>query len=156
MLSDFLRSEDLCFTIQHEIAPRINITDFEVMHSEGGRPLTGKRQSRLRLRLGDRALGRRRLDQKRSDAATSTPLILSAMYANSAAWSCYTRHFNFLVLAPRTRGKHLPRDYWTDSNIILKTSQFEAFRSSKLKTHSSFKTLTQVFAQNFQDDGSDP
>ena len=39
MLSDFLRSEDLCFTLQHEFAPRINITDFEVMYSDGGRPL---------------------------------------------------------------------------------------------------------------------
>ena len=33
MLADLLRPEDLCFTIQEEIAPKINLDDFEDMYS---------------------------------------------------------------------------------------------------------------------------
>lgn len=38
MLDGFLRKEDLCFTLMNEIAPRINVKDFEGMYKEGGRP----------------------------------------------------------------------------------------------------------------------
>ena len=37
-MDDFLKSDDICFTIQKEIAPLIDITDFEEMYREGGRP----------------------------------------------------------------------------------------------------------------------
>ena len=40
MLSDFLRPEDLCSTIQNEIAPHISLTDLEDMYKEGARPPT--------------------------------------------------------------------------------------------------------------------
>jgi transposase len=38
MLRDFLRPNDLCFTLQMEIIPRIKLADFESMYSEKGRP----------------------------------------------------------------------------------------------------------------------
>ena len=38
MLSDFLRPDDLCFTLQKEIIPKIKLADFESMYSEKGRP----------------------------------------------------------------------------------------------------------------------
>ncbi len=38
MLADFLRPGDICFTIQEEIAPKINLDDFEDMYKDGGRP----------------------------------------------------------------------------------------------------------------------
>ncbi|MCX6128417.1 MAG: transposase [Proteobacteria bacterium] len=38
MLSDFLRPDDLCFTLQKEIIPKIKLVDFESMYSEKGRP----------------------------------------------------------------------------------------------------------------------
>ena len=38
MLSDFLRPDDLCYTLQKEIIPRIKLTDFESMYSDQGRP----------------------------------------------------------------------------------------------------------------------
>lgn len=38
MLRDFLRPDDLCFTLQKEIIPRIKLSDFESMYSEKGRP----------------------------------------------------------------------------------------------------------------------
>ncbi len=73
MLGDFLRPEDLCFTIQEEIAPRIKLEDFEAMYSEGGRPPVSPRVLLLVLimqyieRLSDRAAAhnlRFRLDWK--------------------------------------------------------------------------------------------
>ena len=38
MLSDFLRPDDLCYTLQKEIIPRIKLSDFESIYSEKGRP----------------------------------------------------------------------------------------------------------------------
>jgi len=38
MLRDFLRPDDLCYTLQMEIIPRIKLADFETMYSEKGRP----------------------------------------------------------------------------------------------------------------------
>ena len=38
MLRDFLRPNDLCYTLQKEIIPRIKLADFEAMYSEKGRP----------------------------------------------------------------------------------------------------------------------
>lgn len=73
MLGDFLRSDDLCFTIQKEIAPRIQLLDFENMYSEGGRPPVSPKVLVLVLilqyleRLSDRAAAhnlRYRLDWK--------------------------------------------------------------------------------------------
>lgn len=37
-MKDFLKSDDVTFTIQKEIRPLINIEDFEEMYQEGGRP----------------------------------------------------------------------------------------------------------------------
>ena len=73
MLSDFLRSDDLCFTIQKEIAPQIRLADFEDMYHEGGRPPISPKILILILilqyleRLSDRAAAhnlRYRLDWK--------------------------------------------------------------------------------------------
>lgn len=73
MLSDFLRSDDLCFTIQKEIAPRIRLEDFEGMYADGGRPPVSPKVMVLILilqyleRLSDRAAAhnlRYRLDWK--------------------------------------------------------------------------------------------
>ena len=72
-MDDFLRSDDICFTIQKEIAPLIEITDFEEMYQEGGRPPISPRILILVLimqyieRLSDRAAAanlRYRLDWK--------------------------------------------------------------------------------------------
>ena len=38
IMSDFLRAEDLCSTLQKEIIPLINVRDFEGMYKDGGRP----------------------------------------------------------------------------------------------------------------------
>jgi transposase len=68
-----LNSDDICFTIQKEIAPLIDITDFEEMYREGGRPPVSPRILILVLimqyieRLSDRAAAanlRYRLDWK--------------------------------------------------------------------------------------------
>ena len=62
MHSDFLRREDICFTIQKEIAPKISLKDFEEMYREGGRPPVSPKIMVLILilqyieRLSDRAL----------------------------------------------------------------------------------------------------
>jgi len=73
MLGDFLRSEDLCYTIQNEVAPRIHLADFEDMYGEGGRPPVSPKVMVLILilqyleRLSDRAAAhnlRYRLDWK--------------------------------------------------------------------------------------------
>ena len=72
-MDDFLRSDDICFTIQKEIAPLIKISDFEEMYQEGGRPPISPRILILVLimqyieRLSDRAAAanlRYRLDWK--------------------------------------------------------------------------------------------
>ena len=73
IMDDFLRSDDICFTIQKEIAPLIKISDFEEMYQEGGRPPISPRILILVLimqyieRLSDRAAAanlRYRLDWK--------------------------------------------------------------------------------------------
>lgn len=38
MFDDFLGQEDLCYTLMHEIGPKIRLEDFEDMYREGGRP----------------------------------------------------------------------------------------------------------------------
>jgi len=72
-MDDFLKSDDICFTIQHEISPLIKVADFEEMYSEGGRPPVSPRLLILVLimqyieRLSDRAAAanlRYRLDWK--------------------------------------------------------------------------------------------
>ena len=72
-MDDFLRSDDICFTIQKEIAPLVDVTDFEEMYREGGRPPVSPRILILVLimqyieRLSDRAAAanlRYRLDWK--------------------------------------------------------------------------------------------
>lgn len=73
MHSDFLRREDICFTIHKEIAPKICLNDFEDMYREGGRPPVSPKIMVLILvlqyieRLSDRAAAhnlRYRLDWK--------------------------------------------------------------------------------------------
>jgi transposase len=73
IMDDFLKSGDLCFTIQKEIAPLVDVTDFEEMYLEGGRPPISPRILILVLimqyieRLSDRAAAanlRYRLDWK--------------------------------------------------------------------------------------------
>ena len=72
-MDDFLKSDDICFTIQKEIKPLINIADFEEMYQEGGRPPVSPRLLILVLimqyieRLSDRAAAanlRYRIDWK--------------------------------------------------------------------------------------------
>lgn len=72
-MDDFLKSDDICFTIQKEIAPLVDIIDFEEMYREGGRPPVSPRILILVLimqyieRLSDRAAAanlRYRLDWK--------------------------------------------------------------------------------------------
>jgi transposase len=73
VMDDFLKSDDICFTIQKEIKPLINISDFEGMYQEGGRPPVSPRRVILVLimqyieRLSDRAAAanlRYRIDWK--------------------------------------------------------------------------------------------
>lgn len=73
MLADFLKPDDLCFTIQEEIAPKIKLEDFEDMYKGGGRPPMSPKILLLVLilqyleRLSDRAAAynlRYRLDWK--------------------------------------------------------------------------------------------
>ena len=73
IMDDFLKSDDICFTIQKEISPLIDITDFEGMYQEGGRPPVSPRLLILVLimqyieRLSDRAAAanlRYRIDWK--------------------------------------------------------------------------------------------
>lgn len=72
-MDDFLKSDDICFTIQNEITPLINIEDFEGMYQEGGRPPVSPKLLLLVLimqyieRLSDRAAAanlRYRIDWK--------------------------------------------------------------------------------------------
>lgn len=72
-MDDFLKSDDICFTIQKEISPLIDITDFIWMYQEGGRPPVSPRLLILVLimqyieRLSDRAAAanlRYRIDWK--------------------------------------------------------------------------------------------
>ena len=72
-MDDFLKSDDICYIIQHEISPLIKVADFEEMYSEGGRPPVSPRLLILVLimqyieRLSDRAAAsnlRYRLDWK--------------------------------------------------------------------------------------------
>ena len=73
MLPDFLRADDVCYTVHKEIAPRILISDFADMYSEEGRPPVSPKIMVLILilqyleRLSDRAAAhnlRYRLDWK--------------------------------------------------------------------------------------------
>ncbi len=240
MLSDFLRSEDLCFTIQHEIAPRINITDFEVMYSEGGRPPVSPKVMILILilqyleRLSDRAAAhnlRYRLDWKialgleldfKGIHPTSLVYFRDRLLASDKAGYAFDLVIEHLVavglikkgakqridsthiignvrelsrlellhetlrlfsLSAKDAGKTLgpglldTLKYYSEDISIRGISEQQRTKyareaglamkvfidwvtrlpqSSKLKTDASFETLTQVFAQNFQDDGSDP
>lgn len=72
-MDDFLKSDDICFTIQKEISPLVNIEDFEGMYQEGGRPPVSPRLLTMVLimqyieRLSDRAAAanlRYRIDWK--------------------------------------------------------------------------------------------
>ena len=73
MLNGFLREDDICFTIQNEIAPLINLEDLEDMYKEGGRrPVSPKILLLVTIlqyleKLTDRAAGynlRYRIDWK--------------------------------------------------------------------------------------------
>lgn len=240
MLGDFLRSEDLCFTIQKEIAPRIQLADFEDMYSEGGRPPVSPKVMVLILilqyleRLSDRAAAhnlRYRLDWKialglemdfKGIHPTTLVYFRDRLLANGKAGYAFDRVIEHLVavglvkksakqridsthiignvrelsrlellhetlrlfsldviISRLTLGSGLldTLKYYSEDISIRGISDqqkakyvreagltMRAFidwvtrlpEGTKLKTTASFKTLTQVYTQNFQDDGTDP
>lgn len=240
MLDDFLRSEDLCFTIQNEIAPRIQLTDFEDMYSEGGRPPVSPKIMLLILilqyleRLSDRAAAhnlRYRLDWKialgveldfKGIHPTTLVYFRDRLLANDKASYAFDKVIEHLVAVglvkkgakQRIDSTHIIgnvrelsrlellhetlrlfcRDalvagltqssglldklkYYCDDISIrgISDQQKAKYLSEaglamkvfidwvtrlpegiKLKEAASFKTLRTVFAQNFQDDGTDP
>ena len=140
MHSGFLRAVDLCFTIKEEIAPRINLIDFEDMYKDGGRPPISPKVLLLVLvmqfieRLSDRAAAhnlRYRLDWK---------------------IEYYRDDISIRGISDAQKVRYI-REAGSTMKMFINWVSNSA--SCSLSTLKSYLTMQTVFYQNFTDGNSD-